>query len=127
MKNDMIEMGKRILNRRKQLKLTQTDIYKACGIGSGQMSRIENGLVVPGVDAIILLSRVLDCDPGWLITGEYPSATFCKYEEDLLNSFRLLEEDQQIEIIDYVNFKVERYKKVSAPTSSPSKDMSKAV
>ena len=40
----MTSIGERIKNRRLELGLTQTDIYQACGISSGALSKIENGI-----------------------------------------------------------------------------------
>lgn len=43
MELDMIGIGERIKTRRKELKLSQTDIYERCDITSGALSKIENG------------------------------------------------------------------------------------
>lgn len=45
----MESVGNRIKTRRKELGLTQTDIFNACGIQSGALSRIENGTSTPSV------------------------------------------------------------------------------
>ena len=43
MELDMMGIGERIKTRRKELKLSQTDIYERCDITSGALSKIENG------------------------------------------------------------------------------------
>ena len=45
--DDIKNIGNRILERRKELQLTQTDIYNKCGLATGALSKIENGLRVP--------------------------------------------------------------------------------
>ena len=49
MELDMIGIGERIKTRRKELKLSQTDIYERCDITSGALSKIENGKTTPSV------------------------------------------------------------------------------
>ena len=44
-------VGNRIRERRKELKLTQTDMHRECGITSGALSQIENGNRVPSAIA----------------------------------------------------------------------------
>ena len=63
---DMISIGKRIKDRRKELKLTQIDIKHKCGISSGALSEIENGNRTPSVIAFQLLSQALNCSMDWL-------------------------------------------------------------
>ena len=62
MELDMIGIGERIKTRRKELKLSQTDIYERCDITSGALSKIENGKTTPSVIAFYKLSQVLECD-----------------------------------------------------------------
>ena len=69
MELDMIGIGERIKTRRKELKLSQTDIYERCDITSGALSKIENGKTTPSVIAFYKLSQVLECDMNWLATG----------------------------------------------------------
>ena len=72
MELDMIGIGERIKTRRKELKLSQTDIYERCDITSGALSKIENGKTTPSVIAFYKLSQVLECDMNWLATEYLP-------------------------------------------------------
>ena len=97
MELDMIGIGERIKTRRKELKLSQTDIYERCDITSGALSKIENGKTTPSVIAFYKLSQVLECDMNWLATGissNMQKSNICKLEEELLNGFRELPEDE---------------------------------
>ena len=60
MELDMIGIGERIKTRRKELKLSQTDIYERCDITSGALSKIENGKTTPSVIAFYKLSQVYE-------------------------------------------------------------------
>ena len=88
---DMMGIGERIKTRRKELKLSQTDIYERCDITSGALSKIENGKTTPSVIAFYKLSQVLECDMNWLatrISSNMQKSNICKLEEELLNGFR---------------------------------------
>lgn len=98
MELDMMGIGERIKTRRKELKLSQTDIYERCDITSGALSKIENGKTTPSVIAFYKLSQVLECDMNWLVTGissNMQKSNICKLEEELLNGFRELPEDDK--------------------------------
>ena len=66
---NMESIGGRVKARRKELQLTQTDIFKMCGIRSGALSRIENGTSVPSIILFYKIAEVLNCDINWLVTG----------------------------------------------------------
>lgn len=111
---DMISIGDRVKMRRKELGLSQTDIYEKCDISSGALSKIENGKVVPSIIAFHKLSLALDCDMSWLATGtsaNMQSDIICKYEKELLNNFRELDQDSQEEIMDIIFMKLRRIKR----------------
>lgn len=121
MKIDMESIGERIKNRRKQLHLTQTDIKNACGISSGSLSEIENGNRTPSVVIFHALAQVLECSMDWLATGESPDAKSDKFsvsrdcvsdgEYALLDAYRQLDLDDQDEIMDILNMKLNRAKR----------------
>lgn len=70
MEESMNIIGERIKKRRKELKLTQTDIYNECGISSGTLSKIENGFLTPSILIFYKISQVLKCNMEWLLTGD---------------------------------------------------------
>ena len=105
MELDMMGIGERIKTRRKELKLSQTDIYERCDITSGALSKIENGKTTPSVIAFYKLSQVLECDMNWLATGissNMQKSNICKLEEELLNGFRELPEDDKEELMGFL-------------------------
>lgn len=104
-------IGNRILERRKELRLTQTDIYNKCGLATGALSKIENGLRVPSCTIFYDLACALDCSMDWLMTGESANKhniELCQKEEKLLNGFRELSEDDQEELIGLLEIKLHK-------------------
>lgn len=83
---DMISIGERIKNRRKELHLTQNDIKNTCGISSGSMSEIERGIRTPSIVIFHLLSQILDCSMDWVGLQEIsPNA-----EHSSISEYRIL-------------------------------------
>lgn len=63
-------IGKRIRQRRLELRLTQTRLGQLVGGSSkSAVSHWENERTVPGTDTLPALARALDVDPGWLVGG----------------------------------------------------------
>lgn len=111
---DMESAGNRIKNRRKEMQLTQIDIYNKCGIRSGALSRIENGTSVPSVILFYRIAQILECDMQWLLTGNSPdmkTSEFSKNEETLLEGFRELSEDEQEELLGILKLKQQKGKR----------------
>ena len=123
MEIDMVSIGERIKTRRLEMHLTQTDIYEKCGIASGVLSRIENGKNVPSVITFHKLSEVLECDMNWLATGissNMQKSNICKLEEELLNGFRELPEDDKEELMGLLQLKLRKVKKERDVTAKSS-------
>ena len=53
----MSDLGKQIVNKRKQLNISQADLAEMSGVSLRTLSAIENGDANPSVD---MLSRVLE-------------------------------------------------------------------
>lgn len=123
MEINMISVGNRIKQRRNSLNLTQIDIHKKCGIASGALSQIENGTRTPSVIIFYKLSQVLECSMDWLLTGESTNSeinNFSENEETLLNSFRQLSKEDQDELMQILEIKINKTLKsrnYSAPSS----------
>ena len=103
-------IGERIKSRRLELNLTQTDIFNKCGIASGVLSRIENGLNVPSVLTFYKLSQTLSCSMDWLATGISTNMQNAISFPPLHDFENLSLADQQ-EIIELIEFKLQRANK----------------
>lgn len=122
MELNMMSIGERIKTRRLDLHLTQTDIFEQCGIASGTLSRIENGKNIPSIIIFHKLAHVLKCDMDWLATGKSSNTqilNLCESEENLLNGFRELPEDEQTELLEILEMKLRKLHKARS-NSAPS-------
>lgn len=121
-------IGQRIKERRKELKITQTQIQQETSISSGNLSCIENGKYLPSAVALLELSKILDCSIDWMLTGKSSiseSSTILDNKEiELLNGFRELPEDDKEELMGLLRLKLRKVKKEKDVTakSSPSED-----
>ena len=111
---NMTSIGNRIKTKRKELNLTQTDIFQQCGLSSGALSHIENGTRTPSVLIFYKLSQVLKCDMEWLITGisaNKQNFAICENEERLLIDFRQLPDEDKEELIEIIHLKLRKRKR----------------
>ena len=62
-------MGIRIKNRRKELKIKQSELAETLGISNNHMSSIENGKQKPSLDTFIGICKCLNVSPDYLLLG----------------------------------------------------------
>ena len=65
-----MRMNKRIITSRKTKGFTQKYLAEKLSISLPTMSHYETGKRIPGSDLLAKLAEVLECDPGWLLTGQ---------------------------------------------------------
>ena len=61
--------GHRIMMRRKQIGLNQSELAELTGISDNQISNIENGRSFPKFSNFLILCDVLDCNADYLLSG----------------------------------------------------------
>lgn len=61
--------GNRVMMRRKQLGIKQSELAEILGISDNQVSNIENGRSFPKMNNFIRLCEVLDCNADYLLSG----------------------------------------------------------
>lgn len=121
-------IGQRIKERRRALKITQTQIQENTSISSGNLSCIENGKYLPSATALVELSNILECSVDWILTGNssisnnQATLDIKDSERTLLTQFKELSEDDQEEILMMVQLKYNRTQKAreKEQKSSPS-------
>lgn len=128
---NMESVGDRIKHRRKEMQLTQTDIFNLCGIRSGALSRIENGTSVPSVILFYKIAHILNCDMQWLLTGvssNMKNPVFSKNEEILLKGFQMLSPEEQDELLGILELKIQKSQRARGTSVNSSKltDIEKA-
>ncbi len=105
-------IGARIKQRRKELGLTQLQIYSNVGISSGNLSDIENGNKLPSTPTLISLSIVLNCSIDWILKGETPNNENLILSDEitnrLLEGFMKLSEDDKEELIGIIELKLRK-------------------
>ena len=71
MQNYKKEMGKRIKEKRKELKLTQEYLAEQLGISVKHFSEVERGLAGLSIDNLVKLSNLFDVSLDYLVKGDY--------------------------------------------------------
>jgi transcriptional regulator with XRE-family HTH domain len=108
-------IGIRIKQRRNELGLKQLQIKELTGISSGNLSDIENGKKLPSTPALLALSETLDCSIDWILKGESPEneniILSSERENELLNGFRQLDQDDQDELMGLLALKLRKVKR----------------
>ena len=125
---DTVELGKRIKNRRLELKLTQSDIKQKTGISTGNLSDIERGRSAPSASALCELSDVLECSVDYILFGESRNTDKSKLsdireqltpvQELVLSSLLELDPIDQEEILDIIEMKIRRKKHLARSLNS---------
>lgn len=69
MDEDMINMGKRIQNLRKQRGYKGMEFADMIGIGKDQLSRIENGKLPCKLEHLFVIARILNVSSDYLLYG----------------------------------------------------------
>lgn len=104
-KIDMIKVGERIAERRRELNISQQEACTWLGVSQNHYSRIENGHAGMSLELLIDISNYLHLSTDYILTGEYATDAFPAVIEKL-NKLPL-EEKKHIEryialFMDYV-------------------------
>ena len=117
-------IGKRIKERRKELRITQTYIQEKTSVTSGNLSCIENGKYLPSAVALLELSRILDCSIDWILTGNsYISKnsetldTIELRDKELLGYFHNMSETDQEDFLLIAEMKANKRKRRQGKSS----------
>jgi transcriptional regulator with XRE-family HTH domain len=125
---DTVELGKRIKNRRLELNLTQSDVKQKTGISTGNLSDIERGRSAPSASALCELSDVLECSVDYILFGKTRNTDKAKLsdireqltpvQELVLSSLLELDPIDQEEILDIIEMKIRRKKRLARSLNS---------
>ena len=108
-------IGQRILQRRKENKMTQRGLAEAAGVSYASISLWESDKTEPRGKNLHALADALQCSPTWLLFGdedqipEEPKSKEEKLllstdEEELLKLYRALPESEQTAQLDTLPF-----------------------
>ena len=98
-KDFMKEVGKRIRQKRKALKLTLADMRDKYGFSTGELSMIENGTRTPNIVLFYKLCISLSCSADELLKGIQSE------EISLIDDYRSLSDEEKEEIKMLIKYK----------------------
>ena len=62
-------LGSRIMQRRKQMGMKQSELAEAINVSDNQISNIENGKSFPRLCSFVKICEVLDCNSDYFLSG----------------------------------------------------------
>lgn len=86
---DSIEIGQRIKERQKMLKLKQKDIVEKTGISKAAMSNYVNGVRIPETETLYKISQILNTSMEWILVGKSTIENFTPEEKKIIESYRI--------------------------------------
>lgn len=90
MKQQLIDMGNRIKNRRKELNIKQSELAEQIGISNNHMSTIECGTGKPSIDAFLNICDILKVTPDYLLLGSMHADNV---SQNIIDKLRLCNDD----------------------------------
>lgn len=117
-------LGMRIKERRKQKGFTLKQVEQLTGISNGNLSEIERGIKTPSLSSLVKLVNVLECSTDDLIFGENGSGfmgdkiSVSERESTFLSALRQLDQNDQDEIMDLIEVKIRRKKRLAKSLNS---------
>ena len=71
------QIGKRIIERRKKLGLTQEALAEKCNVSAKYISAMERGISSGSISLIIDICNILDVTPNYIFNGTINSSNDC--------------------------------------------------
>lgn len=105
MKEQYILMGQRMKSRRKELKITQSQLAEDIGISNNYVSSIETGNETPSLDTFVRICNRLNVTPDYLLLGSMHSNNV---SQNIIDSLRLCNEYDIEFLQSYVEKLVEK-------------------
>ncbi len=102
------DMGMRIKNRRKELKIKQAELAESLEISNNHMASIENGKQKPSLDIFIGICDRLRTTPDYFLLGIlHPQ----NVPLDILDKLRLCSNDDIVLVSSFIELLVDRNSK----------------
>jgi len=112
-KDIAIRIGRNIASARKQTNRTQADVAEKLGIDTGTLSRMERGIVVPGIP---MLDRIADelSVALWQLLGTASSNTFVM-AENIAAQLEKLNQAERLFLLKQIEDWVKKLSDLSPP------------
>ena len=111
------QMGKRLADRRKELKLTQADLAERIKFDPSYISKIENGYQEPSLRFLKAAAEELSVSPSYFVASDAEmagTATHKAETAELLTKFQQLSEEDRKSVADFLKFILEQKRKRDA-------------
>ena len=95
MELDKAELGRRISERRRNLKMKQQKLAELVGVNSNHISGIEHGKVAPSLDCFVKICNALKSTPDSFLEGAMHSNNV---PQDIMDHLRLCS-DEDIDLV----------------------------
>ncbi len=99
------DMGRRIKSRRKELKITQSELAEALDLSNNHISSIETGNQKPSLDTFVKLCNTLKVTPDYLLLGSMHADNI---SQNIIDSLRLCNPNDLELAKDFINLLVNR-------------------
>ena len=103
-KNAQNILGSRIMQRRKQLRIKQSELAEMLGVSDNQISNIENGKSFPKLNNFILLCNILNCNADYLLSGILKNSI----DENLIDMIACLSIEEQKTLWELIDCYIHR-------------------
>ena len=100
------EIADRIKNEITKNNFKQKDIYEKADISHTAMSRYVNGSRIPDTESILKIAQSLNVTIEYLLTGADSGPKLPDQEQELLNLFRQLPDQEKIKVFGYLEAKL---------------------
>ena len=87
-------MGTRILQKRKEMLLTQKELANLLHISNNHLSNIETGKSVPSFEVFIEICKILQTNPDYFISG----TVYAELDDNILDRIKLCSDKDKIRI-----------------------------
>lgn len=102
MQIDITFIGKRIAQKRNQMKLTQNELAEKTNLTTKFISSIENAHSAPSIESLMKLCEVLDTDPNYILFGITKEKVLNPKIDEIINYLSLCTSEQLEKILEYV-------------------------
>lgn len=93
------KMGLRIVQRRKELSISQKELASKLKITNNHLSNIERGKALPGLETFFDLCRELKISPDYIVSGTiFPDAN-----EEILCKLKLCSDNDRVKISQIID------------------------
>ena len=100
---NMKTIGRCIQERRKELNMTQQEVYERLNVSQNHYSRIENGHVGMSFEILLELSEILQVSTDYILTGEVRNYT----DSPIVDIFNSCTFEQQQHLLAYAKLFLE--------------------